>query len=192
MFFLITATTFSSLGVVLPAMIGELHWSWGGAGSGFSLLGVAAGITATIPASLIRRFGVRVTLVVGKPGDGGGLCLPGADARSAAVFPGLSADGPGLHASRHRAGHLSAGAPVRQSVLCLWALFHRRRPGRRGGTGALSLGRGADAELARLLAGLAGDRPGGGAVERRSGGCRHRCARRLRAAIPISPRKNGR
>jgi OFA family oxalate/formate antiporter-like MFS transporter len=64
-FFLITATTFSSLGVVLPAMIGELHWSWGGAGSGFSLLGVAAGITATIPASLIRRFGVRTTLVVG-------------------------------------------------------------------------------------------------------------------------------
>ena len=62
-FFLITATTFSSLGVVLPAMIGELHWSWAIAGAGFSLLGVAAGITATIPASLIRRLGVRVTLV---------------------------------------------------------------------------------------------------------------------------------
>jgi MFS transporter, OFA family, oxalate/formate antiporter len=64
-FFLITATTFSSLGVVLPQMIGELHWSWSGAGLGFSLLGVAAGITATIPASLIRRMGVRATLVVG-------------------------------------------------------------------------------------------------------------------------------
>jgi MFS family permease len=46
-------------------MIAELHWSWGGAGTGFSLLGVTAGITATIPASLIRRFGVRATLVVG-------------------------------------------------------------------------------------------------------------------------------
>src|SRR6185312_17506443 len=65
MFFLITATTFSSLGVVLPQMIGELHWSWSAAGSGFSLLGVAAGITATIPASLIRRLGVRATLLVG-------------------------------------------------------------------------------------------------------------------------------
>lgn len=64
-FFLITATTFSSLGVALPAMIADLKWSWGGAGSGFSLLGVAAGITATIPAWLIRRFGVRTTLVVG-------------------------------------------------------------------------------------------------------------------------------
>lgn len=75
-FFLITATTFSSLGVVLPAMIGELHWSWGAAGSGFSLLGVAAGITATIPASLIRRFGVRVTLVTGSLVMAGAfLCL---------------------------------------------------------------------------------------------------------------------
>lgn len=64
-YFLITATTFSSLGVVLPAMIGELHWSWGGAGTGFSLLGVAAGVTATLPATMIRRFGVRATLVAG-------------------------------------------------------------------------------------------------------------------------------
>lgn len=64
-YFLITATTFSSLGVVLPAMISELHWSWGGAGTGFSLLGVAAGVTATLPATMIRRFGVRATLVAG-------------------------------------------------------------------------------------------------------------------------------
>lgn len=64
-YFLITATSFSSLGVVLPAMIAELRWSWGGAGTGFSLLGVTAGITATVPASLIRRYGVRVTLAVG-------------------------------------------------------------------------------------------------------------------------------
>lgn len=64
-YFLITATTFSSLGVVLPAMISELHWSWGGAGTGFSLLGVAAGVTATLPATMIRRFGVRATLITG-------------------------------------------------------------------------------------------------------------------------------
>ena len=64
-YFLITATTFGSLGVVLPAMIGELKWSWGGAGTGFSLLGVAAGVTATLPATMIRRFGVRATLVAG-------------------------------------------------------------------------------------------------------------------------------
>ena len=65
MFFLVTALTFSSLGVVLPAMVGELNWSWSGAGFGFSLLGVFCGITSTIPAMLIRRFGVRATLLAG-------------------------------------------------------------------------------------------------------------------------------
>src|ERR1700741_4533492 len=75
-FFLITATTFSSLGVVLPAMIGELHWSWGAAGTGFSLLGVAGAVTSTIPASMIRRLGVRATLVAGSLAMAGAfLCL---------------------------------------------------------------------------------------------------------------------
>lgn len=75
-FFLITATTFSSLGVVLPAMINELHWSWGAAGTGFSLLGVAVGITSTVPASMIRRVGVRATLAMGSLVMAGAfLCL---------------------------------------------------------------------------------------------------------------------
>jgi OFA family oxalate/formate antiporter-like MFS transporter len=65
LFFLVTALTFSSLGVVLPAMVGEMNWSWSGAGIGFSLLGVFTGITSTIPALLIRRLGVRVTLLGG-------------------------------------------------------------------------------------------------------------------------------
>jgi MFS family permease len=65
LFFLVTALTFSSLGVVLPAMVGELNWSWSGAGIGFSLLGVFTGITSAIPAMLIRRFGVRATLLAG-------------------------------------------------------------------------------------------------------------------------------
>ena len=65
LFFLVTALTFSSLGVVLPAMVGELNWSWSGAGIGFSLLGVFTGITSTIPAMAIRRFGVRATLLAG-------------------------------------------------------------------------------------------------------------------------------
>jgi MFS family permease len=65
LFFLVTALTFSSLGVVLPAMVSELHWSWSAAGLGFSLLGVFCGITATVPAMLIRRIGARATLVVG-------------------------------------------------------------------------------------------------------------------------------
>ena len=65
LFFLVTALTFSSLGVVLPAMMGELKWSYSGAGLGFTLLGVFCGITAMVPAMAIRRFGVRATLVAG-------------------------------------------------------------------------------------------------------------------------------
>ena len=65
LFFLVTALTFSSLGIVLPAMVGEGGWSWSAAGIGFSLLGVFCGITANIPALLIRRVGVRGTLLMG-------------------------------------------------------------------------------------------------------------------------------
>ena len=65
LFFMITALTFSSLGAVLPAMIQELGLSNSGAGWGFTLLGVFCGITSTVPALLIRRFGVRATLLAG-------------------------------------------------------------------------------------------------------------------------------
>ena len=43
---------------------------------------------------------------------------------------------------------------------------------------------GISAGLARLLAGLAADRRGGGAAQRAAGGCQYRCARRRRAAMP--------
>lgn len=65
LFFLITAASFASLGLVLPAMVAELHWGWTEAGAGFSLLGVFCGITAYVPAALIKRLGVRITLLVG-------------------------------------------------------------------------------------------------------------------------------
>jgi len=65
LFFLVTATTFNALGPALHDMVGELHWSGGEAGLGFSLLGVFCGITATVPALLIRRIGVRLTLALG-------------------------------------------------------------------------------------------------------------------------------
>jgi cyanate permease len=96
MFFLITAATFTSLGVVLPAMVGELHWSWGAAGSGFSLLGVFCGITSTIPATLIRRFGVRATLAAGSAVMAAAfLCLARAE-DLLAYFAGCSLAGLGF------------------------------------------------------------------------------------------------
>jgi MFS family permease len=65
LYFIITAATFGSLGMVLPAMVKELGWSWTGAGFGFTLLGFFCGITSAVPATLIRRFGVRAALLAG-------------------------------------------------------------------------------------------------------------------------------
>ena len=47
-----------------------MGWSWTSAGFGFTLLGFFCGITSAVPASLIRRFGVRATLLAGSAGDG--------------------------------------------------------------------------------------------------------------------------
>ena len=63
--FLINAATFYSLGVVLPDMVREEGWSWVQAGFGFTLLGAAVGSSSYFPALLIRRFGVRPTLLIG-------------------------------------------------------------------------------------------------------------------------------
>ena len=65
LFFLVNAGTFNSLGVVLPAMVGDLHWSWAVAGAGFTILGVACGLSSFLPALLIRRLGVRAVMLLG-------------------------------------------------------------------------------------------------------------------------------
>jgi MFS family permease len=65
LFFLVSAGTFSSLGVVLPAMVRELNWSWAEAGMGYTILGLACGLASFVPAVLIRRIGVRGTIFIG-------------------------------------------------------------------------------------------------------------------------------
>ncbi|MGA0602913.1 CynX/NimT family MFS transporter [Caulobacter sp. KR2-114] len=63
--FLITAATYSSLGVVLPLMVKDQGWNWTEAGLGFTLLGALTGASSMIPAWLIRRFGVAFTVLFG-------------------------------------------------------------------------------------------------------------------------------
>ena len=63
--FMVNAATFASLGVVLPAMVRDLSWTWTEAGLGFTILGAACGASSLIPAWMIRRWGVRLTMVVG-------------------------------------------------------------------------------------------------------------------------------
>ena len=122
-------------------MVGELHWSNSGAGLGFTLLGVFCGITATVPAILIRRFGVRATLLAGGVVMAAAFACLAAHARLAALSRRLFAGGAGLHAAGDRARHLSADAHFPPPRFCLRALFHHRRAGRRGRAAALFLTR---------------------------------------------------
>ena len=64
-FFVLNAATFDALGVVLPYMVEELGWTWAIAGVGFTLLGVACGLSGLLPAILIRKFGVSRTILAG-------------------------------------------------------------------------------------------------------------------------------
>jgi MFS family permease len=63
--FLINASTFNSLGVVLPAMVHDLKFNWTEGSEGFTILAATCGASSLLPAILIRRYGVRVTLLAG-------------------------------------------------------------------------------------------------------------------------------
>ncbi len=65
LFFILTAGTFTSLGVVLPDMVSALHWDWSRAGLGYTVLGVACGLASYAPTLVIRHLGVRTTLGLG-------------------------------------------------------------------------------------------------------------------------------
>lgn len=74
LFFLITAGTFTSLGVVLPDMVRALKWDWSAAGLGFTLLGLATGLASLAPAVVVRRLGVRASLGLGGAIMAAGFC----------------------------------------------------------------------------------------------------------------------
>jgi MFS family permease len=65
LFFLVSAGTFSSMGVVLPSMVKELGWNWKEAGLGYTFLGLACGLASFVPAFLIRAIGVKGNLFIG-------------------------------------------------------------------------------------------------------------------------------
>ncbi len=65
LYFLLLASTFNSLGQVLPSMVPDLGMDWAQAGFGFTLLGIACGVASLLPALTIRRVGVSLTLGIG-------------------------------------------------------------------------------------------------------------------------------
>jgi OFA family oxalate/formate antiporter-like MFS transporter len=76
LFFLLTAGSFTALGAVLPDMVASLKWSWASAGFGYTVLGLACGLASYAPAVLIRRVGVRATILIGSGVMAGGYgCL---------------------------------------------------------------------------------------------------------------------
>ena len=64
-FFVLNASTFASLGVVLFVMADDLGWSYTSAGLSFTFLGLAVGLTSFLPAILLHRLGARLTFVLG-------------------------------------------------------------------------------------------------------------------------------
>ena len=93
--FLITASTYSALGVVLPNMVGDEHWSWTEAGFGFTLLGMATGGSSFAPAYLIRKLGVRPTLFLGTSVMAGGFACLGLTHDPLVYFAGTALCGVG-------------------------------------------------------------------------------------------------
>ncbi|GBQ18673.1 CynX/NimT family MFS transporter [Gluconacetobacter sacchari] len=75
LYFSLMAGSFNALGVVLPAMVAALHLNWSDAGFGFTLLGLACGLTSPLPALLIRRFGIVATLGLASLLMAGGFSL---------------------------------------------------------------------------------------------------------------------
>ncbi|MEM6913232.1 MAG: MFS transporter [Pseudomonadota bacterium] len=64
-FLVSTGGAFSTLGVLLPAMVEDLGWSWTQAGSGFTVLALTTGLSSTLPAYTISRLGIRLTYLTG-------------------------------------------------------------------------------------------------------------------------------
>ena len=64
-FFHTTAATFTSLGVILPAMIEDRGWGYGEAFFGFSLFALIVGLVSLAPAWALRRLGLKLVYVIG-------------------------------------------------------------------------------------------------------------------------------
>lgn len=95
-FFHITAATFASLGVVLPAMIAELQWSWTEAGFGFTALALFTGLFSPVAAESLKRLGLRGNYAAGGGAMASGFLLLGAAASLPAYLVATSLLGAGF------------------------------------------------------------------------------------------------
>src|ERR1700754_5094990 len=64
-YFFVNFATFASLGVVLFTMARDLNWSMTAAGFTFSLLGLACGLSSTLPTIAMKYVGGRGSMAIG-------------------------------------------------------------------------------------------------------------------------------
>ncbi len=75
LFLFITASTFTSLGVVFPFMVEELGLDYTQAGLGFTILALMVGLAGQLPAWTIRKIGIKGTFLTGGAAMGLGFGL---------------------------------------------------------------------------------------------------------------------
>jgi len=92
---LITVSIYTALGIVLPLMVKDLGWSWTEAGFGFTVIGGCIGGSSYLPAYLIRKVGVRATLLLGTLLVAAGLLSLGMTHGLVAYFAGAALCGVG-------------------------------------------------------------------------------------------------
>ncbi len=95
-FFVLNASTFASLGVVLFVMADDLGWSYTSAGLGFTVLGLAVGLTGFLPAFLLPRIGARQTFALGFVLVGAGFGLASASEALMTFFAAMCFVGAGF------------------------------------------------------------------------------------------------
>ncbi len=95
-FFHVTATTFASLGVILPAMIAEFQWSWTEAGFGFTALALFTGLFSPVAAQSLRRLGLRGNYALGGAALAAGFALVASASGLAAYLAAASLLGAGF------------------------------------------------------------------------------------------------
>ncbi len=123
LFFLITATTFASLGVLLPAMIKEFSWSWTTAGLGFTVLALATGIFSPVAAGALGRLGPRGLYLAGGAVMVGGFTLMALATGAAIYFIAAAMIGAGFALLANVAGTFLVGraAPEKRRSLLIGA-----------------------------------------------------------------------
>ncbi len=92
---LITVSIYTALGIALPLMVKDLAWNWTEAGLGFTVIGGCIGGSSYLPAYLIRKVGVRITLLIGTVLVAAGLLSLSLTHNLAAYFAGAALCGVG-------------------------------------------------------------------------------------------------